>query len=223
MKQFVTRFSPRSTQSVWHLFKVRRRSEHSIRRSPQKPADLWLFSSNLSSWWIGNCLLRHFGVRVLALAFSALSAVAQTNDAFDGRPWNVSSGNLSVSFIQGSPIGAFPKTNFIEAPPSVESQAHLKKLGLVANEDYVAWGAVEREPGKWQWEQHDAMEKTLHEAGLKYVVYDWVHFPPVWLRDGMKAQRTLMQCMEHKKEANYLSVFDPRTIEWYDHFFKKAA
>jgi len=64
------------------------------------------------------------------------------------------------------------------------------------------------------------MEKTLHQAGLKYVVYDWVHFPPVWLRDGMKDKRTLMQCLEHKKEANYLSIFDPRTIEWYDHFYK---
>ena len=25
--------------------------------------------------------------------------------------------------------------------------------------------------------------KKLHAAGLKYVVYDWVHFPPVWLRE----------------------------------------
>ena len=52
-------------------------------------------------------------------------------------------------------------------------------MGLVANEDYVAWGAVEREPGVWNWKQHDAMEHTLHAAGLKYVVYDWVHFPPI--------------------------------------------
>lgn len=145
---------------------------------------------------------------------------AQTNRNFDGRPWNVSSGNLSVGFIQASPIGAFPRTNFLEAPPSVESQIHLKNLGLVANEDYVAWGAVERDPGQWDWRQHDAMEQTLHKAGLKYVVYDWVHFPPVWLRDQQTNSRTLMRCLEHGQEANYLSVFDPQTIKWYDHFFK---
>ena len=40
---------------------------------------------------------------------------------FDGRPWHVSTGNLSVTFIQGSPIGAFPRANNAEAPPSVES------------------------------------------------------------------------------------------------------
>lgn len=127
---------------------------------------------------------------------------------------------MSVSFIQGSPIGAFPKPNLLEAPPSVESQARLKNMGLVANEDYIAWGAVEREPGQWDWKQHDAMEKTLHQAGLKYVVYDWLHFPPVWLRDKLKERRTLMRCLEHGQEANYLSIFDPRTIEWYDHFYK---
>ena len=147
-------------------------------------------------------------------------AVAQTNQSFDGRPWNVSSGNLSVSFIQASPIGAFPRPDFLEPPPSVESQIRLGNMGLVANEDYVAWGAVEREPGQWLWKQHDAMEKALHQAGLKYVVYDWVHFPPVWLRDKLKESCTLMRCLEHGQEANYLSVFDPRTIEWYDHFYK---
>ncbi len=159
---------------------------------------------------------------VLLLGFEAQTTFtfAETNQSFDGRPWNVSSGNLSVSFIQASPIGTFPKPDFLEAPPSVESQVRFKNMGLVANEDYIAWGAVEREPGQWLWKQHDAMEKALHQAGLKYVVYDWVHFPPVWLRDRLKERYTLMRCLEHGQEANYLSIFDPRTIEWYDHFYK---
>ena len=124
-----------------------------------------------------------------------------------------------MGFIQGSPIGAFPKPNFFEAPPAGDSLVKLKNQGLVADEDYIAWGAVEREPDKWDWRQHDAMEQALHKAGLKYVVYNWVHFPPVWLRD-QPAKRTLMKCLEHGQETNYLSIFDPRTIEWYDHFYK---
>ena len=28
-----------------------------------------------------------------------------------------------------------------------------------ANEDHLAWGAVEQEPEQWNWQQHDAMEK----------------------------------------------------------------
>jgi hypothetical protein len=144
---------------------------------------------------------------------------AQTNSSFDGRPWNISSGNLSVTYIQRSPIGAFPRTNYFQAPPSLESQTQLRNLGLVANEDYVAWGAVEREPGQWNWKQHDAVEQTLHRAGLKYVVYNWAHFPPVWLREQPE-KRTLMRCLEHDQETFYLSIFDPRTIQWYDHFYK---
>src|SRR5580704_3405044 len=157
---------------------------------------------------------------VLFLAVTGFDALAQTNGPFDGRPWHISTGNLSVFYTQQSPIGASPHPNIIEAPPSVESQKHLRDLGLVANEDYISWGAVEREPGKWDWTQHDAMEKTLHAAGLQYVAYKWVHFPPVWLSDQQTSKRTLMRCLEHGLEANYLSIYDPRTIEWYDHFYK---
>ena len=32
-----------------------------------------------------------------------------------------------------------------------------------------------------------------------------------------------MRCLEHGQECNYLSVFDPQTIEWYDHFYKNLA
>lgn len=158
---------------------------------------------------------------LLLFAHATVSTFAQTNQPFDGRPWNISTGNLSVSFIQASPMGAFPRPGyFMEPPPSVDSQIHLKDLGLVANEDYVAWGAVEREPGQWSWQQHDAMEQALHKAGLKYVVYTWLHFPPVWLRESQKENRTLMRCLEHSQETYYLSIFDPRTIQWYDHFYK---
>ena len=156
---------------------------------------------------------------VACLAFVSNTAAIAQAPPFDGRPWNLSTGNLSVGFIQGSPIGAFPKPNFFEAPPTVESLARLKSLGLVANEDYVAWGAVERTPGQWDWRQHDAMEQALHKAGLKYVAYNWVHFPPVWLRNRPD-KCTQMKCLEHVQETNYLSVFDPHTIEYYDHFYK---
>jgi hypothetical protein len=161
-------------------------------------------------------------VRIASLGLllcSLVTAAAQTNAPFDGRPWNISTGNLSVIYIQSCPMGAFPRTNFIEAPPAVDSLKKLKSEGLVGFEDYVGWGAVERSPDQWTWEEHDGMEKALHAAGLKYVVYDWVNFPPLWLRN-QPADRTLMRCLEHNQETFYLSVFDPRTVKWYDHFYK---
>jgi hypothetical protein len=153
------------------------------------------------------------------LSWPAFLAAAQTNGAFDGRPWNISTGNLSVEYIKASPMGAVPRPGVVIPPPSAESLAHLKELGLVAFEDYVGWGAVERAQDQWNWEQHDAVETTLHQAGLKYVVYPWVHFPPLWLRNQAH-DRTLMRCVEHQKDTFYLSAFDPRTLEWFDHFYK---
>src|SRR3954469_23829544 len=140
--------------------------------------------------------LGQFLAHVALFSFSSNTAAVAQAPPFEGRPWNISTGNLSVAYIQGSPVGAFPKPDFLEAPPPVDSLVRLKNMGLVADEDYIAWGAVEREPGKWDWRQHDAMEQALHKAGLKYVVYNWVHFPPVWLR-GQPAERTLMKCLEH--------------------------
>src|SRR6188472_899344 len=118
-------------------------------------------------------------VCLLACAFTK----AQATQPFDGSPWNLSTGNLSVQFIQASPVGSHPRPNVLEPPPSVETLKKLKSQGLVAYEDYVAWGAVEREPGKWDWTQHDAVMEAVKAAGLKYVAYNWVHFPPTWLRD----------------------------------------
>ncbi len=159
-----------------------------------------------------------FAWPILLAALAGFSS-AQSSPPFDGREWNLSTGNLSVTFIQASPIGAHPRPNFLEPPPSADSLATMQHAGLVADEDYIAWGAVEREPGKWDWTQNDAMEQALHKAGLKYTAYCWVHFPPVWLREKT-TDRTLLRCTEHNEETNYLSIFDPRTIEWYDHFYK---
>ena len=158
---------------------------------------------------------------LLGLLSASAFARAQASGTFDGRPWNVASGNASTYYIRSSPVGAAPSQNFTEAPPDAEWLKRMKHAGLTSYEDYVAWGAVERSPGVWDWSQHDRMEKAMHEAGLKYVVYTWLHFPPAWLREGEKESgRTLMRCLEHGEETNYLSVFDPRTIGHYDHFYK---
>ena len=148
--------------------------------------------------------------------------LAQAGDAFDGRKWNVSTGNLSVGFISNSPIGAHPQAGYVmEPPPTAEALAEMKRQGLVNYEDYIAWGAIEREPGKWDWRQHDAICDAIKKAGLHYVVYNWTHFPPVWLRASKDA--TLMRCVEHRQNTYYLSFFDPRTVEHYDTFYRALS
>ena len=157
----------------------------------------------------------------MLLLITSATAIAQTRP-FDGRPWNISTGNLSVVYIQASPVGAAPRPGVSEPPPTQAQLKQMKDNGLVAYEDYVAWGAVEREPGTFDWTQHDGVRDAMKQAGLKYVIYNWAHFPPTWLRDERKSERTLMRCLEHGQETNYLSILDPKTIEWYDHFYRNV-
>src|SRR5688572_3818885 len=162
--------------------------------------------------------------RVTLIIAAACSLAAAADKPFDGRPWNVSTGNLSVAFIRQSPIGAGATPGYImEPPPTVEAMAKMKFDGLIAYEDYVAWGAVERQPGKWQWEQHEKVADAVKKAGLDYVVYVWAHFPPVWLRERGGSELTLMKSLNTGKECNFFSIFDPKTIEHYDHFYKNLA
>jgi hypothetical protein len=147
-------------------------------------------------------------------------ACAGAADSFDGTRWHLATGNQSVGYIRCSPIGAAPRPGYFEPPPSAESLAKMKREGLAAIEDYVAWGAVEQKPGQWDWRQQDAECAAMHAAGIQYVAYCWVHFPPVWLRDAGADKRTLMTCLEHRQPTNYLSIFDPKTIGYYDHFYK---
>ena len=165
-------------------------------------------------------LMRKVKMKIIIMIICML-LISQAGHCFDGRKWNISTGNISVSFIRCSPIGAASTLGYLEPPPAEGVLAEFKKQGIVSFEDYVAWGAVERDPGKWDWTQHDNVYAAVKKAGLDYVAYTWVHFPPLWLRDSKDA--TLMRCVEHRQNTNYLSIFDPKTIEHYDHFYKALA
>lgn len=155
-------------------------------------------------------------VRVIVVCI-VLAAAAQVS-AFDGSKWNISTGNMSLELIKACPIGVEPKAG-VKAPDiSAEDARKSREAGLMTNEDYIAWAEVEAEQGKWDFSQHDKICSAFRAGGLHYVVYNWAHFPPMWLRNG--TDRTLMRCVEHKQDTYYLSIFDPRTIGYYDHFYK---
>jgi len=156
--------------------------------------------------------------RLLLITVLLLGLCAQAGAASAPRKCHISAGNLSVGYIGASPIGAHPVPGTYETPPPVDTLTRMKQAGLDAYEDYIAWGAVEREPGKWDWTQHDREYEAVKNAGLEYVAYNWIHFPPVWLRDG--GDCTLMRCVEHRQNTNTLSIFDPRTLQYYDRFYK---
>lgn len=153
-------------------------------------------------------------------------------------------GNLSVYHIQHSPVGAFPDPSFAgdSIPPASEFE-RLHKEGLNAYEDYVAWGAVEIEPGKWDWSRHIEMADNQRSGGMEYDPYLWIHNPPAWMRSWTEERRggvttgtrygivpgepdapdryTLMKCLEHGEETYTFSIWDPATLKWFGRFYRE--
>ena len=167
-------------------------------------------------------------VRILGI----LAIIVTSTPAFsEPPPGRLATGNLSVDAIQHSPIGSAPDPAFRPSLPAVENLKVLWEAGLCAYEDYIAWGAVEREEGKYDFSHHDEVAKRMAEAGLPYVTYIWCHVPPAWLRNSDRVTR--MRCNAHGQPpnqspaghgsgqaCNMLSIFDPRTLDWYERFYR---
>lgn len=130
----------------------------------------------------------------------------------------LTTGNLSVDVITHSAIGAHPDPNYAPGLPTVEALRDLKGKGLWGYEDYIAWGVVEPEEGRWDWTHHDEVYRRVTAAGLVYIPYIWCHYPPVWLRNDDRI--ALMRSNNGGKVCYMFSIYDPRTLEWYRRFYQ---
>jgi len=156
-------------------------------------------------------------------------AIALAAVSCDGHDLPIVTGNFSVLWIQHSPIGAYPDPAFSGEPvPPAENWAAYHALGVKAYEDYVAWGAVEREPGKWDWSRQLEVAEKQRAGGLEYDPYLWIHNPPLWMRQGKLPHEpgtpdhfTMMKCLEHGEQTYTLSIWDPATLDWFERFYRQ--
>ncbi|MCL6519103.1 MAG: family 14 glycosylhydrolase [Armatimonadetes bacterium] len=167
---------------------------------------------------------------LIALTTASLAASESTaNKQKMNLP--IITGNFSVLWIQHSPVGAFPDPAFNGEPvPPAENWSAYAKTGIKAYEDYVAWGAVEREPGKWDWSRQIEVAKKQNAGGLEYDPYLWLQNPPAWMREGKLPNEpdapshfTMMKCLEHDEETYTFSIWDPATLKWFDRFYKEMS
>ena len=168
--------------------------------------------------------------RLLAtLAVLFILAISADIRADETKKLPISTGNFSVTWIQHSPVGAFPDPSFNGEPvPPPENWAMHHKAGINAYEDYVAWGAVEREPGKWDWSRQIEVAENQRAGGLEYDPYLWIHNPPMWMREGKLPNEpgapdhyTLLRCLEHGEDTQTFSIWDPATVRWFERFYRE--
>ncbi len=182
-------------------------------------------------------------VRLLLAVLAVIMFAMRSAAAEERLP--ISTGNFSVMWIQHCPVGAFPDPNFNGEPvPPPDNWAGYHKNGVNAYEDYVAWGGVEREPGKWDWRRQIEVADSQRAGGLEYDPYLWIHNPPMWMRswdaetgghgDGATGygsipgepdapdHYTVMRCLEHDEETQTFSIWDPATLQWFERYYREC-
>lgn len=127
-------------------------------------------------------------------------------------------GNLSVGYFMEYWGTGKPGSGDIATP---EYCAQMKSVSVSAVCDYLAWCKAESEPGKWDWSFYDRNEKVLHENGLQYNVFCWLHFPPKWFMET--PDYVPYRCVEHDQPVQQTSLWAPGTLKTYDRFYKELA
>jgi hypothetical protein len=160
-----------------------------------------------------------------ALAILATLAIATTPGRTADMPDETGptlipfyTGNLSVSYFMQYWGTGPAQVNDFETPERI---ALLKRTSCIADCDYLGWCRCEPEPGRWDFAPYRRNCDALHAAGLKYVPFCWLHFPPRWYQE--EAGFVPYRCLEHGEEVKQQSLWAPATPEIYDHFYAKLA
>lgn len=159
------------------------------------------------------------GWMVLAtLATGAVTVHGQAGTGIGETRIPFYTGNLSVdSFMHYWGTRKEPPTPQVTA----ESVAQLKRISCFAACDYLAWCLAEPERGRWDFSLYRSNADKLAEAGIRYNVFCWLHFPPRWfLRD---AEFTPYRCLEHDKPVQQMSLWAPATRRIYRSFYQQLA
>lgn len=127
-------------------------------------------------------------------------------------------GNLSVGYFMEYWGTGKQRPGDAASPEYCEQ---MKSVSVTASCDYIAWCRAEPEPGTWDWSFYDRNERVLHENGLQYNVFCWVHFPPKWFMDT--PEYVPYRCVEHDKPIQQTSIWAPGTLRIFERFYKELA
>lgn len=156
-------------------------------------------------------------IMLIALALLALRSCA--GDALTIGPTKIPfyTGNLSVTrFMMEMGTSKGP-----QGPHDWASREHivqLKRISCFADCDYQSWAVAEPEKGEWDFGVYTKNADALRAAGLKYIVFAWVHFPPKWFLESKDFIPYV--CAEHGEKLMQLSPWAPTVWDVYRRFYK---
>ena len=127
-------------------------------------------------------------------------------------------GNLSVH-----PIMVYWGTATGEAHDYVDEERIelIKRVSCIGDVDYQAWCLAEKQPGQWDFSLYIRNADKLHEAGLKYICFCWVHFPPKWYLDSPEYVPYKNIVTGHT--IKQISPWSPAIWDVYERFYRAQA
>jgi len=159
---------------------------------------------------IGRTHLRNAARGSVAASLAVLLAAS---GAVPARIVPCRTGNLSVDYLMA---------RVREEPPPPEALlqelGECGAMGFTGVEDYISWVALEPSPGQPDWAHYDRNEKAVHEAGLRYGIFPWIHFAPQWVWERGDFEPAI--CAEHGQPTSSPSIWAPSTLRTYDAFYK---
>jgi len=163
------------------------------------------------SWYVLGCLTAF-------LACASASADVQGSGRVLPAKIRFYTGNLSVGYFMEYWGTGKPGPADTATPEYCEQ---MKSVSVTASCDYLAWCRIEPEPGRRDWSFYDRNERVLHENGLQYNVFCWLHFPPKWFMDT--PEYVPYRCVEHDEPIQQTSIWAPGTLRIYDRFYRELA
>ncbi len=125
-------------------------------------------------------------------------------------------GNLSVDIFMyywGTAKGS--GTGISDVTPDLIETLH--QISVFADTDYLAWCISEKEKGVWDFAYYQENARRLHQSGLQYDVFCWVHFPPKWAVEGVDF--TPYVDLESGQPTRQVSAWDPNLPHIYGRYY----
>lgn len=100
----------------------------------------------------------------------------------------------------------------------------FKELGATSFESYVRWSGIEKEENKWDFSIYDAEVEYLKKYNLKWVPFliaGPAYTTPDWFKKSDKS--LFYKCLEHQKESEVQSIWNPHLEKYIERFIKKFA
>lgn len=101
---------------------------------------------------------------------------------------------------------------------------NAKRIGITSLQSYLLWSEIEKKKGKIDFSSYDIVVEKIKKNNFKWVPFLILgpgYATPQWFKDSQES--VVFQCLEHKKESENQSIWNPNLPRCIDKFLSSVA